>query len=71
VQFNVYNFGQDAHTFAVIDASGQELAFAQLPADQPDTAVPVSVNLPPGTYTLECTLQNHAMLGMRATLVVR
>jgi plastocyanin len=43
----------------------------QVPANQPETAVPVSVSLPPGTYTLECTLQNHAALGMRATLVVK
>ncbi len=71
VQFNVYNFGQDQHTFAVLNSAGQQLAFAQVPADQPDSAVPVSVNLPPGTYTLECTLQNHAALGMRATLVVK
>jgi plastocyanin len=71
VQFNVYNFGQDAHTFAVVSAAHQQVALAQAPANQPDTAVQVSVRLAPGTYTLECTLPGHAMLGMRATLTVK
>ncbi len=71
VQFNIYNFGQDPHTFAVVDSSGHQLAFARVPANQPQTAVPVSVSLPPGRYTLECTLSGHASLGMVATLTVR
>jgi plastocyanin len=61
----------DPHTFAVIDSAGHQLAYVDAPANQPDTAVPVTVNLAPGTYTLECTLQNHAKLGMVATLTVR
>jgi plastocyanin len=71
VQFNVYDFGQDPHTFAVVNSGGHQLAFARVPANQPETAVPVSVSLPPGTYTLECTLPGHARLGMVATLTVR
>jgi plastocyanin len=71
VHFNVYNFGEDPHTFAVIDGSSHQLALAQVPANQTDTAVAVSVNLPPGTYTLECTLSGHAALGMRATITVK
>jgi hypothetical protein len=71
VQFNVYNFGQDPHTFAVVDASGRQRAFVNVPAMQPDTAAPVSVNLRPGRYTLVCTLQGHAALGMIASLTVR
>jgi plastocyanin len=71
VQFNVYNFGQDPHTFAVVDSGGHRLAFAHAPANQSQTAVPVSANLAPGTYKLECTLSGHASLGMVATLTVR
>jgi plastocyanin len=71
VEFNVYNFGQDAHTFAVIDAGGRERAFVNVPAGLPAPDVPVTVRLRPGTYTLECTLQDHARLGMRAKLTVR
>ena len=41
VQFNVYNFGQDPHTFAVVDSGGHRLAFAHAPANQSQTAVPV------------------------------
>lgn len=71
VEFNVYNYGQDPHTFAVIDARGRQLAFAAAPPDQPDSPVTVSAALPAGRYTLECTLPGHAALGMRATLTVR
>jgi hypothetical protein len=71
VQFNVYNFGQDDHTFAVADASGHQFAHVDVPANQPGNAVPVNITLPPGTYTLECTLQGHAALGMVATLTVK
>ena len=71
VQFNVYNFGQDAHTLVIFSRAHRRLAFVQAPANQPDVAVPVSVKLAPGRYTLECTLPGHASLGMRAVLVVR
>ncbi|HUZ29254.1 MAG TPA: sulfocyanin-like copper-binding protein [Solirubrobacteraceae bacterium] len=71
VKFNLYNFGQDDHTFAVVDSHGNWLAFAKVPANQPQTAVPVGVNLPAGRYTLECTLPGHANLGMVASLTVR
>lgn len=71
VQFNVYNFGEDSHTFAIVDSKHHRRAFVTVPASQPDTAVPVSVKLARGTYVLECTLSGHAHLGMRATLAVK
>lgn len=71
VQFNVYNFGQDDHNFAIFDSSGHLLATATVPAGHPDGAVAVSAKLPAGSYRLECTLPGHAALGMRASLSVR
>jgi len=71
VQFNVYNFGEDPHTFAVLDGKGRRLAFVKVPANQPDTAIELQVKLPRGRFTLECTLSGHAHLGMQATLTVR
>ena len=71
VQFNVYNFGEDPHTFAIVDSGGHQLAFAHVPRFQPQTAVPVSATLAPGTYTLECTLPGHVGLGMVSTLTVK
>ena len=71
VTFNVYNFGQDDHTFAVEDAKHNDLAYVNVPAGQPQAAVTVNAQLAPGTYTLLCTLPNHAALGMKATLTVQ
>jgi len=72
IHFNIYNFDQDPHTFAVADANGQQLSSTvQVPAGQPDTPVTLTVNLPPGTYVLFCTLPQHATLGMKTTIVVK
>jgi hypothetical protein len=72
VEFNVYNFGMDPHTFAIHDAQGHQIGgVADVPANQPNTAVVVTANVAPGTYTLLCTLSNHAQLGMQATLTVQ
>ena len=72
IHFNIYNFDQDPHTFAVADANGQQLSSTvPVPAGQPDTPVTLTVNLPPGTYVLFCTLPQHAALGMKTTIVVK
>jgi Copper binding proteins, plastocyanin/azurin family len=72
VHFNIYNFDQDPHTFAVANANGQQLTTAvQDPAGHPGTAVTLTVNLTPGTYTLFCTLPQHAADGMETTVVVK
>jgi hypothetical protein len=72
VEFNVYNFGMDPHTFAIRDAHGNQIGgVANVPANQPNTAVVVTADLAPGTYTLLCTLPNHAQLGMQATLTAQ
>jgi plastocyanin len=72
IHFNVYNFDQDPHTFAVEDANGQQLGgTVQVSAGHPGTPVSVTVELPPGTYTLYCTLPQHAADGMQTTIVVK
>jgi plastocyanin len=72
VEFNVYNLGMDDHTFAVDDAGGHHVSkVAQVPANHKDTAVTVTVNLAPGSYTLVCTLSGHAAAGMKAPLTVQ
>ena len=72
IHFNIYNYDQDPHTFAVADTNGQQLSStAQIPAGQPDTPVTLTVTLPPGTYVLYCTLPQHAALGMKTTIVVK
>ena len=72
IHFNIYNFDQDPHTFAVADANGQQLtSTVAVPAGQPGTPATLTVNLPPGTYVLFCTLPQHAALGMQTTIVVK
>jgi plastocyanin len=72
LHFNVYNTDQDPHTFAIANADGQQVTSAvNIPAGQPSTPVTVTVNLPPGTYTLYCTLPMHAAEGMLTTIVVK
>ena len=72
IHFNIYNFDQDPHTLAVADSNGTQLTGAvAVPAGQPDTPVTLTVNLPPGTYVLFCTLPQHAALGMKTTIVVK
>jgi uncharacterized cupredoxin-like copper-binding protein len=72
LHFNIYNTDQDPHTFAIANADGQQVTGAvNVPAGQPSTPVTVTVNLPPGTYTLYCTLPMHAAEGMQTTIVVK
>ena len=72
IRFNIYNFDQDSHTFAVANAQGREISPTyQVPAGEPGTPIAITVKLPPGTYVLYCTLPQHAALGMRSTIVVK
>ena len=72
LHFNVYNYDQDPHTFAVADSTGHQIsATVQVPAGRTNTQVTLNVNLLPGTYVLFCTLPQHAGLGMKTTIVVR
>ena len=72
IHFNVYNYDQDPHTFAIADAHGHQIsATTQVPAGQTETPVTVTASLRPGIYVLYCTLPQHAALGMKATIVVK
>jgi len=72
VHFNVYNYDQDPHTFAIADVHGTQLsATFQVPAGHSGTPVTVTATLAPGTYVLYCTLPQHAADGMRTTIVVK
>jgi hypothetical protein len=67
VQLSVSNIGQDDHDL-VIAKDG--VIVAQTPILHPgDPATTITVQLGPGTYTLYCSLYNHAQMGMTATLV--
>jgi plastocyanin len=76
VEFNVYNFGMDDHTFAIKDSAGHQVgSTVKVPAGQAQRDVIVGATLGPGTYTLYCTLKagqpdSHFTLGMHATLTV-
>ena len=72
IRFNIYNYDQDPHTLAVVDSGGQQLTDAvAVPAGHTGTPVTLTVNLPPGTYVLLCTLPQHAAAGMKTTIVVK
>jgi plastocyanin len=77
-RFNVYNFDSQAHNFVVRNGSGQSqtltfagggtgtaLSLGPAPAGSSSTAS-ATVSLPPGTYTLLCTIHP----GMQATISV-
>ncbi len=68
VEFNVTNFGMDAHDLSIRTIEGRLLSSTPLASG--DTRV-YTVVLSPGTYTLYCSLPDHEALGMRATLVTR
>jgi plastocyanin len=69
LQFNVANQGMDAHNLTIVGDDGNIIA--QTAVLDPGSSVTLSATLPAGTYTLECTLYNHASLGMRTTLTVQ
>ena len=64
------NFGQDPHDLRLQRAGARHKAGLGVVA--PGGRAELSLkNLPPGRYSLWCSVANHRALGMRATLVVR
>jgi len=65
VQFDVVNVGAAAHSFVI---EGQGIGTAQLSGGGAES---LTVNLPPGSYTVICDVPGHKELGMVATLTVQ
>ena len=71
VRFDATISGSNCHNIEVDDGSGRSVAL--LPAFDSGSRT-LSAVLPPGTYTLRCTVsegvKTHEQLGMKATLTV-
>src|SRR3954447_8470758 len=63
------NFGQDPHDLRLQRLGARHIA--GLGAVAPGQRGELSLRLPPGRYSLWCSVANHRRLGMRATLVAR
>jgi uncharacterized cupredoxin-like copper-binding protein len=63
------NLGQDAHDLRMRRAGGTRVY--AWPDVQPGQVADLELTLPPGRYTLWCSVANHRALGMTATLVVK
>ncbi|MFN8133361.1 MAG: hypothetical protein U0R70_17595 [Solirubrobacteraceae bacterium] len=70
VRLNLRNYGEDTHDLAVLTARGTTVATSGEVKAGARAALRVRL-LRTGTYTVICTLSNHAARGMRTTLVVR
>ena len=62
------NFGEDAHDLRLQRVGGTKVWGWRIA--QSGEVVDRAVTLPPGRYTLWCSLGNHRALGMVASLVV-
>ena len=72
IHFNIYNYDQDPHTLAIADSGGHQLSdTVAVPAGHTGPPFALTINLPPGTYVLFCTLPQHAADGMETTIVVK
>lgn len=74
VLFTAENTGTQTHELEILDSEGEALGEIEEFAPGAD-ADPLAVELAPGTYTLQCILENdkgevHKDLGMVATLTV-
>jgi plastocyanin len=63
------NHGQGEHTLNVTEPP-EESVDGSIPNTQPDGHPSISLTMSPGSYTLFCSIGNHAARGMKATLVV-
>jgi plastocyanin len=70
VQFLPVNYGMDDHNLSVatVDDPSDPIGAVDVPADRQTYSL--VLDLPPGQYRLYCSLQNHAQLGMQATVTV-
>jgi plastocyanin len=68
VILELVNHGQDEHNLNA--ALGEQGPAGSLPDTAAGAVKDQTVELRPGTYTLFCSLPEHAKKGMKATLVV-
>ena len=66
VVFEVKNGGFIEHNFVIEDAARKKRA--EITYIEPGQTLEVTVTLPPGTYTIYCSLPGHKDAGMAATL---
>ena len=69
VSLELVNFGMDTHDLVVksLKAGSKPIRFKQL---GPRGRTERTLRMTPGRYALWCSLSNHKVRGMRATLVV-
>lgn len=70
VQFNLHDFGEDAHNLVVLGPRGYRSAVSPDVVPGKDVAFTVRLRRR-GVYRLVCVKPGHAKRGMRATLRVR
>jgi plastocyanin len=68
IKFDFKNAGTTAHNLKV-EQGGQDIAGTD--TFQGGQSESFTANLKPGSYTLICTVGNHASLGMTGTLTVK
>ncbi|HLW49021.1 MAG TPA: plastocyanin/azurin family copper-binding protein [bacterium] len=69
VVFNVKNGGLIEHNFVIEDQAHNKRA--EIPYIEPGQTLAAIVTLPPGTYTIYCSLPGHRDVGMVATLQLK
>ncbi len=70
VKFNVRNFGEDGHDFAIRTVAGRVLG--SIPELRPGRSGTLTVRLrEPGRYRVFCSLAGHEAKGMHAVLRVK
>ena len=70
VQFNLHDFGEDAHNLVVLGPRRYHSAVSRDVKPGQDVTLDVHLRRP-GLYRLICVKPGHAAKGMRATLRVR
>ena len=66
IRFVVENLGKINHELRVV-GNGIDVSTKSIP---PNGSATLEVNLPPGTYTLICPIENHGEAGMTAKLTI-
>ena len=71
VRFNVRNFGEDVHDFAVFSTRGRGRLIKRTKEISSGDTRTLTVSLASGAYRLVCTTSDHLARGMKARITVR